>query len=58
MLVSFIYMDSRQSKSFSGFLFGFIAIVALAFGVLIWAGLQVKDVEKNIAPVDNIAQPQ
>jgi hypothetical protein len=51
-------MNSRQSKSFSGFLLGFIAIVAAAFGVLIWAGLQVPEVEREVAPVDNIAQPQ
>ena len=44
-------MDQRQSKSFSGFLFGFIIIVAAAFGVLIWAG------STNPEPVDNIAQP-
>jgi hypothetical protein len=46
-------MDSRQKGSFSGFTFAFIAIVSLAFGVLIWAGLQ----EQKIAPIDNIAQP-
>jgi len=44
-------MDSRQSKSFSSFLFGFIALIAVAFGVLIWAGSSTPE------PVDNIAQP-
>jgi hypothetical protein len=46
-------MNSRQGKSFSGFLFGFIAIIALAFGVLIWSGLQ----EHKVQPVDNVAVP-
>ncbi|HEY4502130.1 MAG TPA: hypothetical protein VJJ20_03660 [Candidatus Paceibacterota bacterium] len=44
-------MNQRQSKSFSGFLFAFIGIVSLAFGVLIWAGSTAPE------PVDNIAQP-
>jgi hypothetical protein len=46
-------MNSRQKKSFSGFLYAFIAIIALAYGVLIWAGLK----EQKIAPVDNVAVP-
>lgn len=46
-------MNSRQSKSFSGFLFAFIAIIAVAFGILIWSGLP----NHKVAPVDNIAQP-
>ena len=46
-------MNSKQSESFSGFLFGFMGIIALAFGVLVWSGLQ----ERDVAPVDNIAQP-
>ncbi len=46
-------MNSQQSKSFSSFLFGFIAIIAVAFSVLIWSGLQ-KD---TVPPVDNVAQP-
>ncbi|MDB5225566.1 MAG: hypothetical protein JWL87_518 [Candidatus Adlerbacteria bacterium] len=51
-------MNERQSKSFSGFLFSFMAIIAVAFGVLIWAGLQSpKELEQNIKPVDNIALP-
>jgi hypothetical protein len=46
-------MNLKQSKSFSGFLFAFIAVIILAFGVLIWAGLEQQKVE----PVDNLAQP-
>lgn len=46
-------MNSRQSKSFSGFLFAFIGIVCVAFGVLIWSGLQ----EHKVQPVDNVALP-
>lgn len=46
-------MNSQQSKSFSGFLFAFMGIISLAFGVLIWSGLQ----EHKVPPVDNIAQP-
>jgi hypothetical protein len=46
-------MDPRQSKNFSGFLFAFIIIIAGAFGVLIWAGME----QQRVAPVDNLAQP-
>jgi len=46
-------MNTQQSKSFSGFLFAFIAIISVAFGVLIWSGLQ----ERVVEPVDNVAVP-
>lgn len=46
-------MNSRQSKSFSGFLFAFIVIIAAAFSVLIWYGKQ----DHKVAPVDNVAMP-
>jgi hypothetical protein len=41
------------NSSFFHFFFAFVAIIGLAFGVLIWSGLQ--------APpdlIDNLAQPQ
>jgi hypothetical protein len=47
-------MNSRQKNSFSGFLYAFIALIAVAYGVLIWAGLQE---EHGVAPVDNVAVP-
>lgn len=46
-------MNPQQSKSFSSSLYMFMAIIAVAFGVLIWSGLQ----EDKVAPVDNIAVP-
>lgn len=46
-------MDSRQRQSFTGFTFAFVAVVALAFGVLVWAGVE----QQRVAPVDNLAQP-
>jgi hypothetical protein len=42
------------NQTFYHFFFGFIAILAIAFGILIWAGYQQDDV----AAIDNIAQPQ
>jgi hypothetical protein len=46
-------MNSKQSKSFSGFLFAFIAIIAVAFGILVWSGPP----DRKVAPVDNVAVP-
>ncbi len=46
-------MNPQQSKNFSSSLFVFMAIIAAAFGVLVWSGLQ----EHRVAPVDNVAQP-
>jgi hypothetical protein len=46
-------MNSQQKKSFSGFLFAFIAIIAVGFSILVWVGLR----EDEIAPVDNVAVP-
>jgi hypothetical protein len=46
-------MNLQQKKSFSGFLFAFIAIIAVGFSILVWVGLR----EDAIAPVDNVAQP-
>jgi hypothetical protein len=46
-------MNLQQKKSFSGFLFAFIALIALGYSVLVWVGLR----EDAIAPVDNMAQP-
>lgn len=46
-------MDARQNRSFTGFTFGFIAIIALAFGVLVWAGNE----QEKVRAVDNLAQP-
>jgi len=46
-------MDQRQKASFTGFTISFICIVSLAFGVLIWAGIE----KQKVAPVDNVAQP-
>jgi hypothetical protein len=39
------------NKSFYHFFFGFLAIIALAFGVMMIAGSQAPQ-------VDNVAQPQ
>lgn len=47
-------MNPQQSKSFSSSLFMFMAIIAVAFGVLIWSGLQE---ERKVPAVDNVAQP-
>lgn len=41
------------NKTFFNFFLGFVAIIALAFGVLIWSGLQ-----ESPTPAENIAQPQ
>jgi uncharacterized membrane protein YczE len=41
------------NKTFYHFFFGFIAIIVVAFGVLIIAGANVGQ-----SPVDNVAQPQ
>jgi hypothetical protein len=46
-------MNSKQSRSFSGFLYAFMGIIAVAFSILIWSGIE----EKKVAPVDNVAQP-
>ncbi len=46
-------MNSKQSKSFSGFLYAFMGIIAVAFGVLVWSGIQIE----KVTPVDNVAQP-
>lgn len=46
-------MNSRQKKSFSGFLYAFIALIAIAYGILIWADFE----GRKVAPVDNVAQP-
>lgn len=42
------------NQTFYHFFFGFVAIILGAFGVLIWAGYQ----QEQIAPVENVAQPQ
>jgi hypothetical protein len=42
-----------QNKTFFRFFMGFVAIIALAFGVLVFAGSQLET-----HPVDNVAQPQ
>jgi hypothetical protein len=47
-------MDQRGKRSFSRFLYVFIVIIAVAFGVLAWAGAHMQKVN----PVDNVAQPQ
>lgn len=46
-------MNARQSKSFTNFTFAFIAIVAVGFGILVWAGNE----REKIQAVDNVAQP-
>ncbi len=40
-------------KTFYHFFFGFVAIIGLAFGVLIWTGFQTPP-----DPIDNLAVPQ
>lgn len=40
------------TKTFFNFLFGFLALIALAFGILLFAGSQ------HYTPVDNIAGSQ
>lgn len=40
-------------ETFYRFFFAFVVIIAVAFGVLIWSGLQLPP-----NPLDNIAQPQ
>jgi len=40
------------TKTFLRFFFGFVAIIGLAFGVLLFSNSQFAD------PVDNIAQPK
>lgn len=51
-VTSLCYHRGMFPKSFFHFFFGFVAIVTVAFGVLIWSGLQKPD------PVDNVALPQ
>ena len=46
-------MNKLQRASFTGFTISFICIVSLAFGVLIWAGIE----KQKVHPVDNVAQP-
>ncbi len=41
------------NRTFFNFFFGFVAIVAVAFGILIVTGSQ-----EQANPVDNVAQPQ
>lgn len=43
------------TKTFFHFFFGFVAIIGVAFGVLIWAGLQKAE---EVPTVDNVALPQ
>ena len=43
-------------KTFFHFFFGFVAIIALGFAVLIGAGYMKG--ETPVSPVDNVAQPQ
>jgi len=40
-------------KTFYHFFFAFVAIIGVAFGVLIWSGMQTPP-----SPIDNVAQPQ
>lgn len=50
-----------RMNSFYHFLFGFMAIIAVAFGVLIWASppaVQSDPFPNNVNPVDNVALPQ
>jgi hypothetical protein len=42
------------TKTFTKFLFGFLAILAVALGVMIAAGMW----SNQTNPVDNLAQPQ
>lgn len=46
-------MNERQRASFTGFTITFICVVSLAFGVLVWAGIE----GQKVHPVDNVAQP-
>lgn len=41
-------------RDFYRFFMGFIAIIAVAFGVLIWAGYS----QRSAPNVDNVASPQ
>ncbi len=43
-------------KTFFHFLYAFVAIIAVAFGVLIWTGYQQGEIAPS--PVDNVAVPQ
>lgn len=43
-------------KTFYHFFFGFVAIIFVAFTILLVAGY--KDKQNSPSPVDNLAQPQ
>lgn len=43
-------------QTFFRFFFGFVAIIGLAFGVLIFTGY--KQGQTPPSPIDNLAQPQ
>jgi len=47
-------MNPQQKQNFSGFLGVFVAIIAVAFGILMWVG---HEQQQKIKPVDNIALP-
>ncbi len=46
-------MGNMFTKTFYHFFFAFVIIIGLAFGVLVWSGLQ-----DRANPVDNVAVPQ
>jgi hypothetical protein len=48
-------MKPDRTRVFLRFFFGFVAIIALAFGVLLFAGYQT---EQQPAPIDNVAGQQ
>ena len=48
-------MDKFFTKTFFKFFFAFLFIIAAAFGVLLYAASQEAP---QVAPVDNVAQPQ
>lgn len=47
-------MKRYFTSTFTRFFFGFLAIIAVAFGIIIAVASQTP----NLAPVDNVALPQ
>ncbi|MDO8517776.1 MAG: hypothetical protein Q7S26_00585 [bacterium] len=47
-------MKRYFTPTFTRFVFGFLAIIAIAFGIIIAAASQAP----HVAPVDNVALPQ
>jgi TRAP-type C4-dicarboxylate transport system permease small subunit len=47
-------MNRYFTKTFRRFLFAFLAILFVAFGIMLAAGVW----QNNTSPIDNVAQPQ